>query len=59
MIIEGNFELGPGILYYFTDLQNWNQSLVHSVKKIEQYTKGEIVDMWKNIIKGTNVNEKN
>ena len=58
-ILEGISELEQAILYYFTDLQNWNQSLVHSVKKIEQYTKGEIVDMWKNIIKGINVNEKN
>ena len=51
--------LREALLYYLTDLEHWNQSLVHSVKRIELYTRGEIVEMWKNTIKELKLNEQN
>ena len=51
--------LKEALLYYLTDLEHWNQSLVHSVKRIELYTRGEIVEMWKNTIKELKLNEQN
>jgi len=58
-ILEDISDFKEALLYYLTNLEHWNQSLVHSVKKIEQYTRGEIVDMWKNTIKELKGNEKN
>ena len=58
-ILEDISDFEEALLYYLTNLEHWNQSLVHSVKKIEQYTRGEIVDMWKNTIKELKGNEKN
>ena len=58
-ILDDISDFEEALLYYLTNLEHWNQSLVHSVKKIEQYTRGEIVDMWKNTIKELKGNEKN
>ena len=58
-IMDDISSLKDALLYYLTDLEHWNQSLVHSVKKIEEYTRGEIVEMWKNTIKELKLNEEN
>lgn len=58
-ILEDISQFTDALMYYLTDLEHWNKSLVHSVKKIEQYTRGEIVEMWKNTIKELKENEEN
>ena len=57
-IMDDISSLKDALLYYLTDLEHWNKSLVHSVKRIELYTRGEIVEMWKNSIKELRENER-
>ncbi len=46
------------ILYYLTDIELAYKCKEHSSSKIEQYKKGEIIEMWKNTIKELKENER-
>jgi accessory sec system protein asp1 len=46
------------VLYYLTDIDSAYKCKEHSSSKIEQYKKGEIIEMWKNTIKELKENER-
>ena len=46
------------VLYYLTDIESVDKCEAHSSSKIEQYKKGEIIEMWKNTIKELKENER-
>ena len=46
------------ILYYLTDIESAYKCKAHSLSRMEQYKRGEIVEMWKNSIKGLRENER-
>ncbi|AZZ60391.1 accessory Sec system protein Asp1 [Oenococcus sp. UCMA 16435] len=46
LIISDLNDLSKAINYYFVGLKHWNQSLVYSVKKMEQYTSFNLLDQW-------------
>ena len=46
------------ILYYLTDIESVYKCKAHSLSRMEQYKRGEIVEMWKNSIKELRENER-
>ncbi|MDV7714429.1 accessory Sec system protein Asp1 [Oenococcus oeni] len=46
LIISDLKDLSKAIDYYFVGLKHWNQSLVYSVKKMEQYTDFNLLNRW-------------
>ena len=46
------------ILYYLTDIESAYKCKAHSLSRMEQYKRGEIVEMWKNSIKELRENER-
>jgi accessory sec system protein asp1 len=46
------------VLYYLTEIEFAYKCKEYSSSKIEQYKKGEIIEMWKNTIKELKENER-
>lgn len=50
LIAKNIDQLAQGIDYYFKGLKHWNEALVYSVEKINQYHSGELVSQWKALL---------
>lgn len=57
-ILDGIEALQDAIGYYFNHLHHWNESLVHTVTRMEAYASGEIVDFWVNAIHELEMNNE-
>ena len=49
-IIRNVEELSRAVEYYFEGLSNWNRSLVYTVQKMGDYTSGNIIAKWKELL---------
>lgn len=46
-ILQNDYELKEALRFYLDGLANWNRSLIWSLRRINEYTNGIIVDRWK------------
>lgn len=49
-VLNDYTELEEALLYFLDSLENWNHALVHTVSLLKDYTSGELMDKWKELL---------
>lgn len=56
-VVENIMDIESAMNFYLDGLKNWNEALIYSVRKIQDYNSGSIVDKWKLLLGNNDENE--
>ena len=48
---KGDKELGKAITHFLLELKPWNEALVYSIEKIQEYTGQRLIEKWEGWMK--------